>query len=127
MSSTNLPRSALDRAVSGQRANRPVMLVKVSLLAALALAAGLAGAPARVSAQTPSACAANPVTARGEPSRYEWLAKTKARANWRRRVRLVPELGATYADWKLAADIEEKCLIGDAGTVCILTGTPCRK
>lgn len=96
-------------------------------LASAALAAALACPPSNSHAQQAAACAAGPVVARGEPSRYEWLAKTKARANWRRRVRLNPQLGPAYSDWKHAADIEEKCLSGGAGTVCILTGTPCRK
>lgn len=96
-------------------------------LASAGLATALACPPSAAHAQQATACAASPVVARGEPSRYEWLAKTKARANWRQRVRLNPQLGPAYSDWKLAADIEEKCLSGGAGTVCILTGTPCRK
>ncbi len=72
-------------------------------------------------------CAGSPVEARGEPSRYEWLAKTKARANWRRKVRATPGLGATYANWTHAENTDEHCLTGPAGTVCIFTGTPCLK
>ena len=74
---------------------------------------------------TRSASAA--VTARGEPSSFEWLAKTKARSNWRHRVRLTPELGPDFSDWKAAADIDESCLVGPDGTVCTLTARPCRK
>lgn len=96
-------------------------------IVAAAIAAALVCPPSAALAQPTTTCAASPVTARGEPSRYEWLAKTKARANWRRRVRLNSLLGPAYSDWKLAADIEEKCLSGGAGTVCIMTGTPCRK
>ena len=44
-------------------------------------------------------CAGSAIEARGEQSRYEWLAKTKARANWRRKVRATPGLGPTYANW----------------------------
>ena len=71
-------------------------------------------------------CAQNPVTARGEPASYSWLARTKARANWRRKVRAIPGLGAAYATWDHAAEAEERCLSGPEGTVCIFTGTPCK-
>ena len=70
-------------------------------------------------------CAAAPVEVRGEQSRFEWLAKTKARANWRRKVRATPSLGAQYANWARAQNTDERCLTGPAGTVCIFTGTPC--
>jgi hypothetical protein len=72
-------------------------------------------------------CSAVPVTARGEPARYEWMAKLKARANWRAKVRATTDLGADWAVWKLAKDTEERCLAGPEGTVCILTGSPCRR
>ncbi len=71
-------------------------------------------------------CAPSPVTARGEPARYEWMAKLKARANWRAKVRATTGLGTDWAVWKLAKDTEERCLAGPEGTVCIFTGTPCR-
>ncbi|HRY06453.1 MAG TPA: hypothetical protein P5114_04990 [Hyphomicrobiaceae bacterium] len=77
-------------------------------------------------AQETKSCSGNPVMARGEASSFEWLAKTKARANWRHRVRSTPELGALYADWKLAANLEESCLVGPEGTVCTITAVPCR-
>ncbi len=80
-----------------------------------------------VSAQATKSCSDNPVMARGEASRFEWLAKTKARANWRYRVRSTPELGAPYSDWKLAANLEESCLVGPEGSVCTIKATPCRK
>lgn len=70
-------------------------------------------------------CAAQPIEARGEQSRFVWLAKTKTRANWRRKVRLTPGLGTAYANWARAENTEERCLTGPAGTVCIFTGTPC--
>lgn len=72
-------------------------------------------------------CALAPVTARGEQARFMWLAKTKARANWRARVRAMPALGTTYANWAQAKDTVERCLEGPKGVVCIFTGTPCRK
>lgn len=70
-------------------------------------------------------CATDAVEARGEPSRYQWLAKTKARANWRARVRKTPGLGAPYANWARASNTDERCLTGPGGTLCIFTGTPC--
>jgi hypothetical protein len=70
-------------------------------------------------------CAATAVEARGEQSRFVWLAKTKARANWRAKVRANPGIGAAYANWARAQNTEERCLTGPAGTVCIFTGTPC--
>ena len=72
-----------------------------------------------------AACADTEVRAQGEPSKYEWLAKTKARANWRRKVRSTPGLGNAYGNWANAVDTEERCLSGGAGTVCIFTGRPC--
>jgi hypothetical protein len=48
--------------------------------------------------------------ARGEPARYEWMAKLKARANWRAKVRATTGLGTDWAVWKLAKDTEERCL-----------------
>lgn len=71
-------------------------------------------------------CGKEPVTARSENSRYEWVAKAKARSNWRVKVRKLPGLGPDYANWPRAANTEERCLSGPAGTVCILTGTPCK-
>ncbi|CAA2142652.1 hypothetical protein HYPP_03674 [Hyphomicrobium sp. ghe19] len=70
-------------------------------------------------------CASSPVIARGEEASYVWLAKTKARANWRAKVRATPGLGPNFANWARAQDTEERCLTGPAGTLCIFTGTPC--
>ena len=70
-------------------------------------------------------CADKPVTMQGEPSAFEWLAKTKARADWRSRVRATRGLGTAYANWSLAANREERCRPGPKGTVCVFTGTPC--
>lgn len=72
------------------------------------------------------ACASSPVVARGEESRFIWMAKTKTRANWRTKVRALPDLGPDYANWARARDTEERCLTGPKGTVCTFTGTPCR-
>lgn len=71
-------------------------------------------------------CAPQAVEARGEPSRFLWLAKTKTRANWRRKVRATPGMGADYANWARAESIEEKCYSGPSGHLCIFTGTPCK-
>lgn len=71
-------------------------------------------------------CAAQPVEARGEPSRFLWLAKTKTRANWRRKVRANPSLGADYANWARAETTDEKCYSGPTGHLCIFSGTPCK-
>jgi hypothetical protein len=70
-------------------------------------------------------CAETAVAARGEESRYVWLAKVKARAVWRQKVRTMPGLGPNYANWARAQNTEERCLTGGAGTICIFTGTPC--
>ena len=94
----------------------------LSALGALTLFSLLA-APTPALAET---CAGEPVTARGEPSRFVWFAKTKARANWRRKVRATPELGAEMAVWNRAMNAEERCLTGPSGTVCIFTGVPCK-
>ena len=69
------------------------------LAALVLLAAAWTGNPAPVAAQT---CASPLISARGEPSSFEWLAKTKAQANWRSRVRATRDLGAAYATWSLA-------------------------
>ena len=71
------------------------------------------------------ACAESAVSARGEESRFVWMAKTKARANWRRKVRSMPGIGPSYANWARAENTEERCMTGPSGTVCIFTGTPC--
>jgi hypothetical protein len=70
-------------------------------------------------------CASSAVEARGEQSRFVWIAKTKARANWRAKVRRTPGLGPTYANWARAENTEERCLTGPLGALCIFTGTPC--
>lgn len=71
------------------------------------------------------ACGPSPVMARGEQSKFVWLAKVKARALWRHKVRSTPGLGPGYANWARAQNTEERCMTGGAGTVCIFTGTPC--
>jgi|SRR6185312_10187081 len=70
-------------------------------------------------------CSATVIVARGEESSFVWLAKVKARAHWRQKVRSMPGLGPNYANWARAQNTEERCLSGGAGAVCIFTGTPC--
>jgi hypothetical protein len=77
----------------------------------------------RATAQT---CAERPVTARGEPSFYEVLAKAKARGNWRAKVRATPALGAAYANWNKALAPSYRCSERAGTVVCIATAHPCR-
>lgn len=71
-------------------------------------------------------CAERPVMARGEPSRFEVLAKTKARANWRARVRATPALGAAYADFSKALAPEYRCTEAGSRFTCTAIAHPCR-
>lgn len=97
-------------------------------MAALALWAAGAAPVSEAAAQAPTGqqCAPERVTGRGEASRYLWLAKVKARANWRSRVRGMPGLGAAFATWSRARDPDETCQTGPAGTVCSVSALPCR-
>lgn len=80
--------------------------------------------PSPASAKT---CSDVAVSARGEPARFMWLAKTKARANWRREVRTTPGLGTEYSNWGNAETSDERCITSDEGTVCVFTGYPCKR
>ena len=71
-------------------------------------------------------CADQPVSARGEPSTLEVLAKAKARGNWRAKVRALPGLGAAYADWYKATAADYRCSEEKGSTVCIAIALPCR-
>jgi hypothetical protein len=83
--------------------------------------------PATVTAPAAAAtCAEKPVTARGDPSRFEVLAKAKARGNWRAKVRALPALGAAYADWNKALAADYRCSRSDGQHVCTAVGHPCR-
>jgi len=92
------------------------LVVTASVLAALAT-----GDPA--SAAT---CADKPVAARGDPSRFEVLAKAKARGNWRAKVRAMPGLGAAYADFNKALAADYRCDQKDGRHVCVAVAHPCR-
>lgn len=72
-------------------------------------------------------CVEEVVTVRGEPATFKWLARSKARANWRSRIRVTPGLGDPFANWALAEDAEEQCVSQADGTVCRLSGRPCRR
>ena len=97
-----------------------------SLTAVSFFTVGIFLAPAFSTPVLAGTCASSPVVARGEESRFVWVAKTKTRANWRAKVRGLPGLGPDYANWARAQDTEERCLTGPAGTACIFSGTPCR-
>jgi hypothetical protein len=71
-------------------------------------------------------CAERPVQARGDPSRFEVVAKAKARGNWRARVRAMPTLGASYADWSKASDADYRCGQEDGRYRCMAIARPCR-
>lgn len=102
----------------------PRRAVPVAAVALLALAA--AGS-ARAQGAPAAACAEKPVTARGEFAASEWLARLKARANWRHRVRRTPGLGADFGDWGNARAPTERCIKGQGGHYCVFTGVPCRR
>jgi hypothetical protein len=71
-------------------------------------------------------CADKPVTARGDPSRFEVLAKAKARGNWRAKVRAMPALGAAYADFNKAMAADYRCDQRDGRYVCLAVALPCQ-
>jgi hypothetical protein len=71
-------------------------------------------------------CADLPVTARGDPSGFETLAKAKARGNWRAKVRALPALGAAYANWSRALAGDYRCSQRDGQFICTAVAFPCR-
>jgi hypothetical protein len=71
-------------------------------------------------------CGDRPVRARGDSSRFEFLAKVAARGNWRAKVRAMPTLGAAYANWSKALAAEYSCSRQDARYVCVAIAQPCR-
>ena len=72
-------------------------------------------------------CAEKVVQARGEPSRFETLAKAKARGNWRAQVRAMPVLGAPYANWSIAASADYSCSQSEGKYRCTAIARPCRQ
>jgi hypothetical protein len=93
------------------------------IIAAVGLTAAAAFAAPPAHSET---CASVAVEARGEPASFMWLAKTKARANWRHKVREMTGLGADFSNWSRASNAQERCLSGPSGTLCIFTGYPCK-
>lgn len=94
---------------------------KLVLCAVLALAVPPIETSAAVETCSPTA-----VSARGEPSAFNWLARTKARANWRAKVRQLKGLGAPYSDWNRAHEPTEDCGPDGRGIACTFSGIPCR-
>ena len=68
---------------------------RISIMASIGMLASIAAAM-QAPAQA-GVCGQAPVTARGEESRFMWIAQTKARANWRRKVVPLPGSGRTSA------------------------------
>jgi hypothetical protein len=89
-------------------------------LAFLALT-GMTTTPAR--AET---CGIAPVVAAGEPSRILTLAKIKARANWRAKVRALARYGGAYSNWSRAERTEETCTLHDGRYRCRAKAIPCK-
>jgi hypothetical protein len=93
-----------------------------------AIALGLAATG--VVAVSPAAaltCSDQVVQARGEPSRFELIAKAKARGNWRAQVRALPNFGALYANWSIAASADYTCAEEKGGIMCTAMARPCRE
>ena len=93
-------------------------------LFALAVASLLVTAGPRIAHA--ATCSERPVEARGDPSRFEVLAKAKARGNWRAKVRAMPTLGAPYADFNKALAADYRCSESGGEYVCVALGHPCR-
>ncbi len=72
-------------------------------------------------------CSEETVQARGEPSRFEAIAKAKARGNWRAQVRALPKFGPLYANWSLAVAADYDCTEGKDGYACVAIARPCRE
>ena len=96
------------------------MLLLRSAISALILIGAVAGSARAAS------CADRPVSARGDPSRFELLAKAKARGNWRAKVRAMPTLGAAYANWSKALAAEYRCDRTGSLYLCTAVAHPCR-
>ena len=83
-------------------------------------------APALATSARAGQCAPAAVSAHGEPATFQWLARTKARANWRAKVRHLKGLGAPFADWDRAENRTEDCTPSVRGIACTFAATPCR-
>lgn len=93
----------------------------IRLAALTALVLELLAGPAAA-----ASCAEQPVSARGDPSRFQVVARATARGNWRAKVRAMPTLGALYADFNRAQQTLYRCNETDGQHVCIAEGHPCR-
>jgi hypothetical protein len=109
--------------VIGKGPQAGVRTASVALAATVIVALIACGAADSANAAT---CSATVVTARGDPASYQWLALVKARGDWRRKVRGLPELGAAYADWARSEDQVERCIKDARSVWCILSARPCR-
>lgn len=98
--------------------------LSISACALVALLAVMCAPGAPANAAT---CADRAVQARGEPSRFEALAKAKARGNWRAQVRAMPTLGPLYANWSIALEADYKCSEDKSGYACSAVARPCRQ
>jgi hypothetical protein len=94
--------------------------LRITALAAAALA------PAAVMPVMAATCSDKSVQARGDPSRFEAIAKASARGNWRASVRAHPALGAPYANWNIAEGAIFNCTMSDGAHTCTAVGRPCR-
>jgi hypothetical protein len=88
------------------------------------LLAALVSASSTAAAVT---CSERTVSARGEPARFEVLAKAKARGNWRAQVRALPGLGPLYATWSIAEGAHYDCLEREGRFTCTAIAHPCRR
>lgn len=100
------------------RATAPATHLKLAVLAVAACALAMPAAALTCSEET--------VQARGEPSRFEAVAKLKARGNWRAHVRAHPKFGPDYANWSIAASADYSCADVKSGTACTAIARPCR-
>lgn len=107
---------------------QPTLRIALSTAIILAVMLLAVGTPTQSAAdEQPKTCSAKAVTVRGDPSKFEWIARTKAKANWRAKVRAITGLGDPYANWNRAENRQEECDAVPNGTVCEFTGIPCRK
>jgi hypothetical protein len=91
------------------------------------LALSLAALACATTSAAAATCADRSVRARGEPSRFEVVAKAKARGNWRAQVRAMPKLGPAYATWSIAEAADYSCSEHDGRYVCTAIARPCRR
>ena len=96
----------------------------ITILATVAIATVTLASAASVHAAT---CHDRTIQARGEASRFEVLAKAKARGNWRAQVRAIPALGPLYANWSRAEAADYMCSEDKGRYVCTAAARPCHE